>query len=114
MSESIQALAEAAKNASRKIASTSNDQRNQALEAVAQALEQAAPQILAANAEDMQRARAAFSRSELSRALVDRLELTATKLASMIEGVRAVAALPDPIGRVLERTELDTGLLWKK
>ena len=114
MSESIQALAEAAKSASRKIASKSNDQRNQALEAVAQALEQAASQILAANAEDMQRARAAFSRGELSRALVDRLELSAAKLASMVEGVRAVAALPDPIGRVLERTELDTGLLLEK
>ncbi len=114
MNANIRALAEAAKQASRAIASTSGEERNRALEAVAQGLERSAAEILAANAADSRDAQAAVARGELSRALVDRLELSAGKLASMIAGVRAVAALPDPIGRVLDRIELDTGLLLEK
>ena len=59
MSDSIQALAESAKNAARKIATTSDAQRNQALEAMAQALEHASPRILDANAQDVKDAQAA-------------------------------------------------------
>jgi glutamate-5-semialdehyde dehydrogenase len=110
----IRALAEAAKQASRAIATTSGEERNRALEAVAQGLERSSAEILAANAADTREAQAAVARGELSRALVDRLDLSAGKLASMISGVRAVAALPDPIGRVLDRIELDTGLELEK
>ncbi len=110
MNANIRALAEAAKQASRAIAATSGEERNRALEAVAQGLEASSPEILAANAADTRDAQAALSRGELSRALVDRLELSPGKLASMIAGVRAVAVLPDPIGRVLDRIELDSGL----
>jgi glutamate-5-semialdehyde dehydrogenase len=110
----IRALAEAAKQASRAIAATSGEERNRALEAVAQGLEASSPEILAANAADTRDAQAALSRGELSRALVDRLELSPGKLASMIAGVRAVAVLPDPIGRVLDRIELDSGLQLEK
>lgn len=114
MNANIRALAEAAKQASRAIAATSGEERNRALEAVAQGLERSSAEILAANAADTGDAQAAVARGELSRALVDRLELSAAKLASMIAGVRAVAALPDPIGRVLDRMELDSGLLLEK
>ncbi len=114
MNASIRALAEAAKRASRAIAATSGEERNRALEAVAQGLERSSAEILAANAADTREAQAAVSRAELSRALVDRLELSAGKLDSMIAGVRAVAALPDPIGRVLDRIELDSGLELEK
>jgi glutamate-5-semialdehyde dehydrogenase len=110
----IRALAEAAKRASRAIAATSGEERNGALEAVAQGLERSSAEILTANAADTRDAQAAVTRGEMSRALFDRLELSAGKLGSMIAGVRAVAALPDPIGRVLERIELDAGLELEK
>jgi glutamate-5-semialdehyde dehydrogenase len=111
---SIEALAGAAKNASRRMVSASAEQRNRALEAVAQGLERATPKILEANAQDVKEAQAAVLHGELTGVLVDRLKLSPTKLASMIAGVRAVAALPDPIGRVLDRIQLDTGLELEK
>ena len=114
MSEAVRALAQAAKQAARCIASASIEQRDQALEEIARALERAAPEILAANAQDTAEAEAALGRGESSKALVDRLKLSPHKLQSMIEGVRAVIALPDPIGRVLDRTELDSGLELEK
>lgn len=114
MNADIRALAEAAKRASRAIAATSGDERNSALEAVAQSLEASSAEILAANAADTSEAKSAVKGGEMSRVVLDRLELSAGKLASMIAGVRAVAALPDPIGRVLERTELDSGLELEK
>lgn len=114
MSDAVRGLAQAAKQAARCIASASIDQRDQALEEIARALERAAPEILAANAQDAVEAEAALGRGESSKALVDRLKLSPHKLQSMIEGVRAVIALPDPIGRVLDRTELDSGLELEK
>ena len=114
MSEAVRALAQAAKQAARCIASASIEQRNQALEEVARALERSAPEILEANAQDVADAEPAFSRGELSKALVDRLKLSPEKLQSMIEEVHAVVALPDPIGRVLDRVELDDGLELEK
>jgi glutamate-5-semialdehyde dehydrogenase len=110
----IAALAEAAKDAARAIASTSNEERNNALEAVARELENSSREILAANAADVKDAQIAVRRGELSRVLVDRLRLSVPKLAEMIAGVRAVAKLPDPVGRVLDRTVLDTGLVLEK
>ena len=114
MSEAVRALAHAAKQAARCIASAPIDQRDHALEEIARALERAAPEILAANAQDTAEAEAALGRGESSKSLVDRLKLSPHKLQSMIEGVRAVIALPDPIGRVLDRTELDSGLELEK
>ena len=114
MSEAVRALAQAAKQAARCVASASIEQRNQALEDVARELERSALEILAANDEDVAEARLAFERGDLSKSLVDRLKLSREKLQSMIEGVRAVIALPDPIGRVLDRVELDDGLELEK
>jgi len=114
VSEAVRSLAQAAKQAARCIASASIEQRDRALEEVARALERSAPEILEANAQDLAEAEPAQSRGELSKALVDRLKLSSRKLQSMIEGVRAVIALPDPIGRVLDRVELDDGLELEK
>ena len=114
MSEAVRALAQAAKQAARCIASSSIEQRNQALEEIARALERSAPEILEANAQDVAEAKPALDRGELSKALLDRLKLSAEKLQAMIEGVRAVIALPDPVGRVLDRVELDSGLEVEK
>ena len=114
VSENVRALAVAAKEAARGVAAASDAQRNEALEAIAQALENAKDAILGANAADVSEAQAAVQRGELARVLVDRLKLSPAKLDAMIAGVRAVAHLPDPIGRVLERTTLDTGLELEK
>jgi glutamate-5-semialdehyde dehydrogenase len=114
VSEAVRGLAQAAKQAARCIASASIEQRNQALEQIARALEHGAPEILAANAEDIAEAEPALRRGELSKALVDRLKLSPQKLRTMVEGVRAVIALPDPIGRLLDRVELDDGLELEK
>jgi glutamate-5-semialdehyde dehydrogenase len=114
VSEAVRALAQAAKQAARCIASAPIEQRDQALEDVARALERGTPQILQANTQDVTEAQASLDRGQSSKALVDRLRLSSGKLQSMIDGVRAVAALPDPIGRVLDRVELDQGLELEK
>ena len=114
MSEAVRALAQAAKQAARCVASSSMEQRNQVLQDVARALERSAPEILAANAQDVAEAEPALRRGEISKALIDRLKLSPQKLQSMIDGVRAVVALSDPIGRVLDRIELDEGLELEK
>jgi len=114
VSESIRELAEAAKGAARAIASTSTKQRNDALEAVAQDLDRARSRILEANAEDVKETLAALDRGEFAKPMVDRLHLSPTKLESMIAGVRSVASLPDPVGQVLDRVEMDTGLELEK
>ncbi len=84
--------------------------KNQALDAIAQALEEAAPEILAANQADCEAAQA----DGLASALYARLKLDATKLQAAIAGVRDVAKLPDPVGTVQLKRELDTGLLLQR
>src|SRR5215831_9689060 len=99
VSSAILLLAQAAKEASVAIASSSAEERNRALEAIAQGFERGSRQILTANAEDLQQAQAAAQHGEMSHAIVARLKLSPEKLSSIIAGVRAVAKLPDPIGR---------------
>ncbi len=84
VSESVRSLAVAAKQAAREISAASETQRNQALEAVAQGLEQEAGAILEAHAEDVREAQAAVTRGELARVLLERLALSPAKFESMI------------------------------
>ncbi len=85
-------------------------ERRRAVEAMAEALAQEAEAILAANRSDLEAAAA----DGLAPALVARLKLDATKLAGAIEGVRQVAALPDPVGQRQLHTELDQGLVLER
>jgi len=101
----VRAMAEAAKRASRVLAGLDEGKRNAALEAMAQALEAASAELLAANLEDV---RAEGER--LSPATLARLKLDDAKLAEMAEQVRSVGRLADPLGRVLDAMELDEGL----
>jgi len=88
----------------------SDQQRRQAVQAMAAALEAAAGRIVAANQADLEAAAA----DGLAPALVARLKLDAAKLAGAIDGVRQVAQLPDPLGvRQLHR-ELDAGLVLER
>jgi glutamate-5-semialdehyde dehydrogenase len=84
--------------------------RNQALEAIAQALEAFSTDIVAANAKDCELALA----SGLASALYARLKLDEGKLAAAIAGVRSVATLTDPVGEVQIHRELDKGLVLKR
>lgn len=100
----------AAKAVARKLAALTAEPKDRALQAIAEELLRCQDAILAANAADVAEAEALVAEGRMARSLLDRLRLSPEKLAAMAEGVRAVAALPDPSGRVLERTLLDDGL----
>jgi glutamate-5-semialdehyde dehydrogenase len=102
-------MAEAAKSASRVLAGLDEAKRKAALEAMAQAVEGASAELLAANLGDVR-----AEGGSLSVATLARLKLDEAKLAEMVEQVRSVAALPDPLGRVLDAVELDEELKLTK
>lgn len=103
-------LARAAKEASRGLACLDTAERNRALVAMADALDLAAPQLQEANARDLQVGRDLG----LSGAMLDRLTLTPDRIQAMAAGVREVASLPDPVGRVLDERTRPNGLLLRK
>jgi len=106
----LSAIAIATRQAARQLAVLPTDARNQAIEAIAQALETAMPEILAANAADCQAAEA----QGIAKPLYNRLKLDETKLLAAIEGVRDVGKLVDPVGKVQIHRELDEGLILKR
>ncbi len=110
----IRASAEAARAASHVLAPLSGEQRNAALEAMAAAIERHAEPILAANEGDLRLAGDLLRDGRLTQATLDRLPLSPAKLREMAAQVRAVAALPDPLGRELDAMELDRGLDLQK
>ena len=95
----------AAKNAVPQLLTLTNQEKNNALLAMADALEQATAEILAANALDMEAAR-----GHISEVMLDRLALTEGRIADMAKGIREVVALPDPVGRVIAENTLPNGL----
>ncbi|UFH49749.1 glutamate-5-semialdehyde dehydrogenase [Pseudomonas sp. KNUC1026] len=99
-------LGRAAREASRAIARASTGQKNRALLATAAALDAARPELAAANSQDMAGGRAAG----LDPALLDRLELTPARIDGMIEGLRQVAALPDPVGAIRDMSYRPSGI----
>ncbi|MCA9507418.1 MAG: glutamate-5-semialdehyde dehydrogenase, partial [Myxococcales bacterium] len=103
-------IAQQAKQASYKLASVSSDEKNQALLAIAQALDEHRDFIKVQNALDMQTA----VEGQCASSLIDRLRLDDKRIDSMIEGVRTVAELSDPIGKLITSKKLDNGLELKK
>ena len=87
----------------------STEQKNKALLLAADALEEAAGDILDANALDIEAAR-----ERISSVMLDRLTLTRERIAGMAKGIREVAALPDPVGRVLSESQRPNGLIIEK
>jgi glutamate-5-semialdehyde dehydrogenase len=98
--------AKAAKAAARRLSSLSTTVKNRALEGIAQSLVARQDEILAANAEDIERARAAG----LADAPLNRLRLTPEKIEGIARDVRTVASLPDPVGEVIDGWRLPNGL----
>ncbi len=96
--------------AARALRSADTDLRDAALQAIATELERNAAAILAANAEDV----AVAVASNTAASLVDRLTLNDERLAALAQSVRDVAALPDPVGRVVEDRRLHNGLELSK
>lgn len=103
-------LGQRAQEAARKLANSTEALRNDALAAVAAALEQQAEAIIAENAADL----AAGRQAGLSEALLDRLTLTHERISGIANSVREVIALPDPLGRVLETITRPNGLKIEK
>ncbi len=99
-------LGRAARQASRVLARASTAQKNQALHAAAAALDAARGELAAANELDLAAARA----NGLEPAMIDRLALTPKIIDSMIEGLRQVATLPDPIGEIQGMRYLPSGI----
>ena len=100
----------AAKDAAFALANASTAQKDAALAAIAAALEARAAEILSANREDVEAARA----GGMSPSMLDRLSLSEARVKGMAEGVRDVAKLPDPVGRVLSGSTLACGLAMEK
>jgi glutamate-5-semialdehyde dehydrogenase len=100
----------AARAASRELAGLSSAVKDAALLRVADALEARTPEILEANARDLEAGR----ESGLSDALMDRLALDPGRIASIAGAVRAIAALPDPVGEVIDGHRLPNGLDVRK
>ena len=99
----------AAKKAAPGLAGADTEQKNQALTQMAKALLEQKDRILQANAQDLCRAEGV-----ISPVMLDRLKLTDQRLSDMAEGILQVAALPDPVGRVLEQHEHPKGMVIQK
>ena len=100
----------AAKRASRALATMSSADKDAALLRVADALQERAAEVLEANARDLEAGR----ESGLSDALMDRLALDPARLAGIADAVRSIAALPDPVGEVIDGWRLPNGLDLRK
>src|SRR3954464_4824470 len=100
----------AAREASRRLAVMGSGVKDAALGRVADALEARTPEILEANARDL----AAGRENGLSAALMDRLALDTGRVRSIAEGARAIAALGDPVGEVVDGGRLANGLCFRK
>ncbi len=103
-------LAKRARAASRRLTSLSNDDKNKCLLAMANAIEANATSIQQANAKDM----AAGVVLGLAKPMLDRLLLNEARIADMATGLREVAGLPDPVGRVIEERTRPNGLKLSK
>lgn len=102
----MQSVGRAARSASRAVARAETAVKNRALLATAEALAANRAELLAANREDVERGRA----NGLDSALLDRLELKESGIDAMIEGLRQVAALADPVGVVTDLTYRPSGI----
>ncbi len=99
----------AAKAAVSALSRATSQQKNDALLAMAQALEDHKDEILAANAQDVSAAT-----GHISTVMLDRLALSEGRISDMAEGIRQVVALPDPVGKVLRRVERPNELVIEK
>lgn len=103
---SVEEVCLAARRAARELAALPRERKDEALDAVADALERRAAEILRENDEDVRLARA----NRLAGPLIDRLLLDDDRVRDMVVAVRSVAALPDPVGQVVAGWKLANGI----
>lgn len=106
----IKLICQKARAAARPLAQATTQEKNAALQRVADALDARRDEILAANAEDLSAARA----DGLNPAMLDRLMLNEARLDGIIADLRSVTGLPDPVGEVFEEQTLPNGLKLRK
>lgn len=104
-----QEILELAKSAKMQMAQADTEKKNAALRAMADWLESETNAILTANEADL-----SASKGTISEVMMDRLRLTKERIADMAEGIRQVAALPDPVGRVIKSHSTKNGLLIER
>jgi len=110
LNEQMTLLAKQAKAASRELARLTTAEKNACLLAMADALEKNAGTLKQANASDLD----AAAQAGLSSAMLDRLKLDDKRVAAMAKGLREVAALPDPVGKILDERIRPNGLKLRK
>ena len=106
LASQVEEMGRRARRAARALALCSTDAKNAALQAMADAIEAAESEIVAANAEDL----AAAPGYGLNAAAIDRLRLTPERILAMANGVREVALLPDPVGESIRAWSRPNGL----
>lgn len=107
-------IAKMAKAASKKVAILSSDIKNNALLNIANNIENNKEIIFAANREDLANAEILVKDGKITQSTFNRLKLDENKMRDMIQGVRDISRLEDPIGKVLLKRELDDGLVLTK
>jgi len=110
MNAYVELLAREAQKASRDLAGASTEQKNRALEAAAQALRAAMPDLLAANARDVALAR----HNKASEAFIDRLVLNEERVDAMASALEDIVRLNDPVGRTTDRRQRPNGLMVRR
>ena len=108
--EKIHSIASGAKAAAGALRRFSTARKNEALLAIAAALEEDADTIASANAKDIDAAK----KNGISPAMIDRLALTPPRFKSMVDGVRHVAGLPDPVGETIWTRKMPSGIAIEK
>ncbi|MBZ2148060.1 glutamate-5-semialdehyde dehydrogenase [Streptococcus gordonii] len=106
---STQAIFEKVQKVKKTINTATTAEKNHALEEMAKQLWLSRADVLAANELDM-----TVAKGKISDVMLDRLYLDENRIAAMAEGIRQLIGLEDPVGEVLERTELDNGLVISK
>ena len=114
MSKDFKKIAKAAKQASLEIADISTNLKNEALNKIAEMFEVHKEEIFDANRTDLEEAEELLAKGEITKSTFNRLKLDEFKMRDMIQGVRDIANLPDPIGRKIFERELDKGLTLTK
>jgi len=110
----IEAMARGAKDAARRLAAVPTATKDAALEAMARGIEARRREILSANARDLARADADVAAGRMTKPLRKRLALDDRKMQGVVDGIRDVARLEDPTGRIEYEIEVDDGLILRR
>ena len=112
--ENFENIAKNSKEASLKIASVSTEIKNQVLLKIADAIEKEKEEIFQANRMDLEEAKICLQLGEITKSTFNRLKLDENKMRDMIQGIRDIAKLEDPVNKILLKRELDKNLVLEK